>query len=155
MNDTTDTILTEHQHKKITAMKLEIVSAEKLIFSDKVSMVFVMGVMGELGIAPGHTPLVTLLKPGHVRIRRPDNNEEDFYISGGMLEVQPTSVSILADTVIRAEELDEAAALEAKARAEKALHDRAEEVDLARATAELVEAIAQIHTLQKLRKLVK
>ncbi|MDX1900446.1 MAG: F0F1 ATP synthase subunit epsilon [Gammaproteobacteria bacterium] len=133
-------------------LRLDIVSAEKSIFSGVVMAVNVTGEIGELGIAPGHAPLVTTLKPGNVRVMLPDDKEEVFYLSGGMLEVQPFVVTILADTVLRLQELDEKAALEAKARAEKILATKSSEVDVARATAELAEAIAQIRTIQKLRK---
>lgn len=133
-------------------MQLEIVSAEKAIFSGKVSLIHLMGSMGELGITPGHSPLVTRLKPGNIHMILPDNKEEILYVSGGMLEVQPYLVTVLADTVLRAQELDEAAALAAKSRAEKILKEKSTEVNIAQATLELAEAIAQIRTLQKLRK---
>jgi F-type H+-transporting ATPase subunit epsilon len=136
-------------------LRLDIVSAEKAIFSGHAQMVFVTGEMGELGIAPGHTPLLTSLKPGNVRAALADGEEEIFYISSGMLEVQPYVVTVLADTVLRAHDIDEAAALEAKARAEKILEEKATEVDFAKASAELAEAIAQIRAIQRLKKRLK
>src|SRR3989338_5131093 len=102
-------------------LRLDIVSAEKQIFSGEAVMIFVTGEMGELGIAPGHSQLLTSLRPGYVRAVLPDKEEEVFYISGGMLEVQPYIATVLADTVIRADDIDEAAALSAKEQAEKSL----------------------------------
>lgn len=136
-------------------LRLDIVSVEKQIFSGDVEMVFVTGEMGELGIAAGHSQLLTTLRPGFVRALLPNKEEEVFYISGGMLEVQPYIVSVLADTADRAENLDEVAALEAKAQAEKVLAGKASDIDFARATAELAEAIARLRTLQRIRKHVK
>lgn len=133
-------------------LRLDIVSAEKEIFSGEATMVFATGALGELGIAPGHTPLLTALKPGNVRALLANQEEEIFYISGGMLEVQPYIVTVLADTVLRAEDIDEAAALEAKERAEKLLAEKASEIDIARATSELAEAAAQIQAARKLKK---
>src|SRR6185437_7230821 len=115
-------------------------------------MIFLTGEMGELGIAPGHTPLITKLKTGSIRILLSDNVEEIFYVNTGMLEVQPYIVTILADTVVRAKDIDEAAALQAKERAEKALQDRASEIDIAKATTELAEAIAQINAVSRIKK---
>ena len=136
-------------------LRLDIVSAEQEIFSGEAEMVFVTGEMGELGIAPGHTPLLTKLKPGDVRAILPNQQEEVFYISSGMLEVQPYIVTVLADTALRAADIDEKAALEAKENAEKRLSEKITDMDFAKATAELAEAIAQIHTLRKLKKLIK
>jgi len=136
-------------------LRLDIVSAEKQIFSGDVTMVYATGEMGELGIAPGHSQLLTTLRPGHVRVLLPNQEEEVFYISGGMLEVQPYIVSVLADTVIRADDIDEAAALSAKEQAEKALAGKMSKIDIARATVELAEAAAQIRALQQLKKRVK
>lgn len=133
-------------------LRLEVVSAEQEIFSDQVEMVFLTGEMGELGIAPGHTPLITKLKPGNIRALLSANKEEVFYVNSGMLEVQPFNVTILADTIVRAKDIDEAAALHAKERAEKALHDRASDIDIARATKELAEAIAQIDAVNRIKK---
>ena len=140
--------------KNIT-LRLDIVSAEKEIFSGQSSMVFVTGEMGELGIAPGHAPLITSLKPGNVRVLLENGEEDIFYFNGGMLEVQPFVVTILADTAVRARDIDEAAAIEAKERAEKMLANKLTEMDFAKATAELAEAIAQIRAVQKLRKMLK
>ena len=131
---------------------VDIVSAEAEIFSGLATMVFAPGVMGELGILPRHAPLLTKIKPGEVRIRTEDGSVEFFYVSGGMLEVQPHLVTILADTAARAKDLDEAAAQAAKQRAEQVLKDRKGDIDLAQAEAELAEAIAQIKAIQSLRK---
>lgn len=136
-------------------LRLDIVSAERQIFSGEVTMVFVTGEMGELGIAPGHSQLLTTIRPGHVRVVLPNKEEEVFYISGGMLEVQPYIASVLADTAMRADSIDEAAAITAKEQAEKALAGKMTAIDIARATAELAEAVAQIRTLQQLRKKLK
>lgn len=133
-------------------LRLDIVSAEKQIFSGIVDMVFVTGEMGELGIAPGHSQLLTTLKPGYVRTIMPDNNEEVFYISGGLLEVQPYIVSVLADTAMRASDIDEAAAIAAREQAEKALAGKVSQMDIAKATAELAEITAQIRAIQRLKK---
>lgn len=131
---------------------LDIVSAEKQIFSGEVEMVFVTGEMGELGIAPGHSQLLTTLRPGYVRALFKNKEEEVFYISGGMLEVQPYIVSVLADTAMRAADIDEAAAIQAKEQAEKALSGKISAIDLAKATAELAEITAQIRAIQRLKK---
>lgn len=131
---------------------VDIVSAEAAIFSGLATMVFAPGVMGELGIMPRHAPLLTKIKPGEVRIRTEDGNEEFFYVSGGMLEIQPHVITILADTAARAKDLDEAAAQAAKQRAEQVLKDKKGDIDLAQAEAELAEAIAQIKAIQSLRK---
>lgn len=136
-------------------LRLDITSAEREIFSGEAEMVFVTGEMGELGVAPGHTPLLTPIKSGNVRAILPNKQEEVFYISGGMLEVQPYIVTVLADTALRAHDIDESAALAAKERAEKMLSERGTDIDFARATAELTEAIAQIRTVQKLKKQAK
>jgi F-type H+-transporting ATPase subunit epsilon len=133
-------------------LRLDIVSAELLIFSGEVEMIFVTGEMGELGIAPGHAQLLTTLKPGQVRVITKEKQEEVFYISGGMLEVQPYIVTVLADTAIRAENLDEAAALSAKEQAEKALSGKLSTIDLAKATAELERITAQVRAIQRLKK---
>jgi len=140
---------------KSKSLRLDIVSAEKQIFSGEVSMVFVTGELGELGIAPGHSQLLTTLRPGYVRAIFEDQTEEVFYISGGMLEVQPYIVSVLADTAMRATDIDEAAAIAAKEQAEKALAGKASALDVAKATAELAEIAAQIRAVQKLKKRAK
>lgn len=136
---------------KADKLRLDIVSAEQQIFTGEVDMVYVTGEMGELGIAPGHSQLLTTLRPGYVRSIS-GSQEEIFYISGGMLEVQPTIVSVLADTAMRASDIDEAAALVAKAEAEKLLAGKISAIDMAKATAELAEISAQIQTIQRLRK---
>lgn len=131
---------------------VDIVSAEESIFSGLAEFIAAPGQMGELGIYPRHAPLITRIRPGAVRIKVPDRAEEELiFVSGGMLEIQPQLVTILADTAIRGEELDEAKALEAKQNAENALRDRASAVDYARAQAELAEAIAQIQAIRRLR----
>ena len=136
-------------------LRIDIVSAEKAIFSGETEMVFVTGELGELGIAPGHAPLLTSLKPGNIRLLLPDKTEEVFYVSSGMLEVQPFIVTVLADTALRAHDIDEAAAQAVKEHAEKQLAGHAADVDVARATVELAEAIAQIRAIQALKKRVK
>jgi len=133
----------------------DIVSAEESIFSGAVAMVFASGEMGELGIAPRHTPLLTRLKPGQVRVQFEDGNEEFYYVSGGLIEIQPHVVTVLADTAVRATDLDEAAAVQAKEEAEKAIADRQSDMEVAEAQAKLAEAIAQIAALQRYRKKLK
>ena len=130
----------------------DIVSAEEAIFSGLVEMVVAAGTEGDLGITYGHAPLLTALQPGPVRVKKQDGEEEVYYVSGGYLEVQPYTVTILADTALRAGDMDEAAALEAKKAAEHALQNQSGEVDYARATMQLAEAAAQLRTLQALRK---
>lgn len=132
-------------------MHVDIVSAEEEIFSGPAEMVFAPAVMGELGILPRHAPLLTQLKPGEVRIRTGGGEEQFFYVSGGMLEIQPHVVTVLADTALRAKDLDEAAALQAKERAEQALRDKSSEFEYARAQSELAEAVAQLQAIKKLR----
>ncbi|EIC20718.1 F0F1 ATP synthase subunit epsilon [Thiorhodovibrio frisius] len=132
---------------------VDIVSAEGAIHSGMAAMVYAPGEMGELGIAPRHTPLITRLKPGDVRVEDDKGDMEHFYVSGGMLEVQPDVVTVLADTAIRAQNIDEAKALEAKRRAEDALAGKAAEFEYAKAQAELAEAIAQLRAIEKLRKM--
>lgn len=134
---------------------VDIVSAEAQIFSGLAERVVATGGLGELGILPRHTPLLTSLKPGQVRIVKSAEEEEVFYISGGLLEVQPHVVTILADTVVRAADLDEAAAIEAKERAEQALKNRQADIDYAKAASELAEAVAQIQAIRKLKKQAK
>jgi F-type H+-transporting ATPase subunit epsilon len=133
-------------------IKVDIVSAEEQIFSGEAYMVFAPAVMGELGIAPRHTPLISPLKPGEIRLDVGDGKEEFFFISGGILEVQPHLVTVLSDTAIRADDLDEAAAMEAKKRAEEALADQQSDLDVAKARAELAAAAAQIAAIKKFRK---
>ena len=131
---------------------VDIVSAEAEIFSGSAEMVFASGVMGDLGIMPRHTPLLTQLKPGEVRVVISRDVEEVFYVSGGMIEVQPHVVTILADTAARAKDLDEASALAAKEKADQAMKDNTSEFEYALAETELAEAVAQIRAIQKLRK---
>ncbi len=133
---------------------LDIVSAEDEIFSGLAEMVTCTGSFGELGIAPGHAPLLTQLRPGPVTVRRQGGNEEVFYVSGGMLEVQPNTITILADTALRAGDVDEAAALDAQKHAEDVLHNQNTEIDYSRAASELAEAAAQLRTLRATRKKV-
>jgi len=130
---------------------VDIVSAEASIYSGLAEMLYASGEMGELGIAPRHAPLVTRLKPGEVRVNT-GSEELAFYISGGILEVQPHLITVLADTAIRADDLDEAKALEAKKRAEDALADKSATIDFVRAQAELAEAAAQLQAISRLRK---
>ncbi len=132
---------------------VDVVSAEGEIFSGLAEMVFAPGSEGELGIAPRHAPLLTLLKAGEVRVQTPDGEEHHFFVGGGALEVQPTKVTVLADTALRARDIDEAAALAAKQRAEEALKDKAGHITIAEAQAELVRAMAQLKLIERLRKL--
>lgn len=136
-------------------MHVDIVSAEEEIFSGQAEMVFAPALMGEVGISPRHAPLLTPLKPGEVRVQTKPGEQEFFFVSGGILEVQPHVVTVLADTALRAHDLDEAAALEAKQRAEKMLADKQTDIDYAKAQAELIEAMAQLQAIQKLRKIRK
>ncbi|MEJ2093917.1 MAG: F0F1 ATP synthase subunit epsilon [Gammaproteobacteria bacterium] len=133
-------------------IQVDIVSAEKEIFSGEANMVFAPAIMGEVGIAPRHAPLVTRLKPGVVRVQVPDGEEQSIYVSGGILEVQPHVVTVLSDTAERAADLDEAAVLKAKEEAEKALHDREAKIEYAEAEAQLAETIAQLKAIERLRK---
>ena len=132
-------------------IKVDIVSAEGEIHTGEAAMVFAPARMGEVGIAPRHAPMLTTLKPGEVRVQDADGKETAFYITGGMLEVQPSRVMVLADTALRGEQLDEAAALAAQQAAEKALEGASEETDVARAQAELEEARARYRAAQKLK----
>ena len=133
-------------------MHVNIVSAEQEIFSGTCEQVIAPAKMGEVGIYPRHTQLLTQLKAGEVRVVKQGGEEEFYFVSGGMLEVQPHVVTVLADTALRARDLDEAKSLEAKARAEQALADRDSDMDYAAAEAELAEAIAQLQTITRLRK---
>jgi F-type H+-transporting ATPase subunit epsilon len=134
-------------------MQLDIVSAEQLLYSGEVSAVFVTGGDGELGIYPGHLQLLSSIKPGQIRFIHPETHEEDvFYVSGGFIEVQPKLVTVLADTAIRAQDIDETAAMEAKKRAEQILTEKKSNFEYAKAQAELGEAVAQIRALRKLRE---
>ena len=133
------------------ALHVEIVSAEGAIYSGEAKMVFAPARMGEIGIAPRHAPLLTDLKPGSVRVEGEDGEERFFYVTGGVLEVQPHLVTVLADSALHADQLDEDAALAARERAKEALEGRHGEIDLAQAQAELVEAEARYRAAQKLR----
>ena len=132
---------------------VDVVSAEKSLFSGVAEVVIVPGEMGELGIYPRHAPLLTRIKPGSVRLKIPNQAEEELiYVSGGMLEVQPSVVTILADTAIRGADLDEVRSLEAKRAAEEAMKNRTSDMDYAHAQSELAEAVAQLHAIHQLRK---
>jgi len=133
-------------------MHCDIVSAEKEIFSGRVTMVIVSGTIGELGIMPGHAPLLTGINPGPVRLKFDNGEEQVFFASGGFLEVQPGTVTVLADTALRADDLDEAAAQQAKEHAERSLQDRAADFDFSLAAAQLAEASARLRTLEELKK---
>jgi F-type H+-transporting ATPase subunit epsilon len=138
-----------------TTIRCDIVSAEKDIFSGSVKMVVVTGEMGELGIAPKHAPLITRIKPGFVRVTLENGEHSEFYVSGGILEVQPQLVSVLADTAVRAADLDEAKSRLAKEDAERVLANRSEVVEIAEAQTKLAEAMAQLQALERLRKNLK
>ena len=136
----------------MTTIRCDIVSAEAEIFRGEAKMVIATGEAGELGIAPRHAPLITRLKPGQVRVLAENGEEQFFYVSGGILEVQPQVVTVLADTAIRARDLDEAAARRAKENAERLLANRADAVEIAQAQAELLQAVAQLRAIEQLRK---
>lgn len=135
----------------MATIQVDIVSAEGEIYSGTAAMVFAPAKMGEVGIAPRHAPMLTALSPGEVRVQDEDGKEESFYITGGLLEVQPHIVTVLADTALRSDQLDEAAALAAQQDAEEALKGASEETDVARAQAELAEARARYRAAQKLK----
>jgi F-type H+-transporting ATPase subunit epsilon len=136
----------------MATIQVEIVSAEEAIWTGTGVMVFAPAEMGEVGIAPQHAPLLTRLKPGEVRVQQENGDEQFFFISGGLLEVQPNQVTVLSDTAVRAADLDEAQALEAQQQAERDLQDKTSKMDLAKAKAELIQATAQLRALQKLRQ---
>ena len=136
----------------MAVMQCDIVSAEREIFSGTVSMVSATGTVGELGILPGHAPLLTGVRPGAVRLRMENGSEEVFFASGGFLEVQPGVVTILADTALRADDLDEAAALQAKEQAERTLSERGADIDQAQVQAIIADAVAQLRLLDELRR---
>jgi len=138
-----------------TTLRVDIVSAESEIFSGEASMVVATGEMGELGIAPRHAPLITRLKPGQVRVIQDGGEEQFFYVSGGILEVQPQVVTILTDTAMRAKDLDEASAKKAKEEAERLLSNRTDAIEVAEAQAQLAQAMAQLQALERLRKNLK
>jgi F-type H+-transporting ATPase subunit epsilon len=134
-------------------INVDIVSAEGELFSGVAAMVFAPASQGEIGIAPRHAPLVTMLKPGEVRVQLPSGEEHAFYVGGGAIEVQPQRVTVLADTALRAHDLDESRALAAKQRAEELLREQGDSITIAEAQAELVRAVAQIRMLERLRKI--
>jgi F-type H+-transporting ATPase subunit epsilon len=133
-------------------MHLDIVSAEKEIFSGRAEIVIAPAIMGEVGIHARHTPMLTPLKPGEVHITKQGGEEEYIYVSGGMMEVQPSTVTILSDTAVRAQDLDEAAAMEAKQAAEDAIKDREGDMEIAEAQSKLLEAVAQLRMIENFRK---
>ena len=135
----------------MATINVDIVSAEGEIYSGEAGMVFAPAKMGEVGIAPRHAPMLTALRPGEVRVQDTDGKEQSFYITGGMLEVQPQQVTVLADTALRGDQLDEAAALAAQKQAEESLQGAAAEIDITRARAELEEARARYRAAQKLK----
>ena len=135
----------------MASIHVDIVSAEGEIFSGEAEMVFAPGQLGEIGIAPRHAPLLTDLKPGEVRVQTSEGEEQFFYVSGGVLEIQPQLVTVLADSALRAEDLDEAAALEARERAREALEGRHGEIDLEQAQRDLVEAEARYRAAENLK----
>ncbi|MFT7526831.1 MAG: F-type H+-transporting ATPase subunit epsilon [Arenicella sp.] len=137
----------------MNTMQVEVVSAEQEIFSGEATMLIATAVAGELGIYPHHTPLLTNLKPGDVRIQIEGGEELVIYVSGGILEVTPKKVTVLSDTAIRADDLDEAAALEAQRKAEQALKDSTADINYAKAKVELAQAVAQLQALRKMRKI--
>ncbi|WP_329741820.1 F0F1 ATP synthase subunit epsilon [Dyella sp. A6] len=136
-------------------IRVDIVSAEAEIFHGDATMVIATGELGELGITPRHAPLITRLKPGHVEVLQAGGERQQFYVSGGILEVQPQVVTVLADTAKRAADLDEAAAQRAKKEAEDALASRSDELEVAEAQAKLAEALAQLQALERLRRNLK
>ncbi|MFI4969462.1 MAG: F0F1 ATP synthase subunit epsilon [Lysobacterales bacterium] len=138
-----------------STIRCDIVSAEEEIFHGNAQMVIATGELGELGIAPRHAPLITRLKPGQVRVQLENGEEQFFYVSGGILEVQPSVVTVLADTAIRARDLDEAAARKAKDEAERMLANRSDALEVAQAQAQLAQAIAQLQALERLRRSLK
>jgi len=138
-----------------TTIRCDIVSAEAEIFHGAATLVVASGEMGELGITPRHAPLITRLKPGYVRVIAEGAEDQFFYVSGGILEVQPQVVTVLADTAVRAKDLDEAAALRAKDQAERALADHTGKVEIAAAQAQLAQATAQIQAINQLKNALK
>lgn len=139
----------------MTTIRCDIVSAEDEIFHGNVSMVVATGELGELGIAPRHAPLITRLKPGYVRVTLENGEQQEFYVSGGILEVQPQVVTVLADSAARTADLDEATVRKAKEEAERALANRGDAMDIAQAQQRLAEAMAQLQALERLRKNLK
>ena len=135
-----------------STIQCDIVCAQEMIFSGDAAMLIATGVAGELGITPRHAPLMTTLKPGPVRVQMPDGEESVFFVGGGILEVMPHLVTVLADTAVRADDLDEAAARQAKAEAERQLKDYTGKMEIAEAQAKLIEAITQLEALERWRK---
>lgn len=133
-------------------VQCEIVSGEDSIFSGRVEFISATGSLGELGVTPGHTPLLTELKPGPIELRKEGGELDIFFASGGFIEVQPYKVTVLADTALRAKDIDEAAAMDAQKHAREAIADKNTEFEFTRAAAQLAEAAAQLHTLQQIRK---
>ncbi len=138
-----------------TTLRIDIVSAEAALFSGEATLVVATGEMGELGITPRHAPLITRLKPGYVEVEQADGHRQQFYISGGILEVQPQVVSVLADTGVRAADLDEAAAQQARKEAEAVLADAGPELDVSAAQQQLAESLAQLQALARMRNYLK
>ena len=136
----------------LSSVQCDIVSADEALFSGTVSMVIATGSLGEMGITPGHTPLLSDLNPGPVRLVMNDGEEEIYYLSGGYIEVQPTSISILSDSAVRAADIDEASAAAAVKSAEQRIVNQSSDVDFSKATAMLAEATAQLRTVKALRK---
>jgi len=136
-------------------IRCDIVSAHEEIYSGEVAMVFATGIAGELGISPRHAPLITQLKPGPVRVQDSAGEEEFYFVTGGIIEVQPHVVTVMADTAVRGEDLDQAAAEAAKAEAERELADRTGDMEIAEAQAKLAEAVAQLQAMERLRKHLK
>ena len=139
----------------MATIRCDIVSAEEEIFHGEAQMVVATGEEGELGIAPRHAALITRLKPGQVRVHLPNGEEQFFYVSGGILEVQPNVVTVLADTALRAKDLDEAAARRAKEEAERMLANRTDALEIAQAQVQLSQAVAQLQALERLRRNLK
>ena len=139
----------------MTTIRCDIVSAHEEIFSGEASMVFATGLVGELGISPRHAPLITQLKPGPVRVQKPNGEEVIFFVGGGILEVQPHVITVLADAAVRAADLDQAAAERARDEAERELADRTGEMEVAEAQAKLADAMAQLQALERFRRKVK
>ncbi|WP_019672157.1 F0F1 ATP synthase subunit epsilon [Psychrobacter lutiphocae] len=135
----------------MATLQCRVVSAREEIYAGDISMLIATGVDGEIGILAGHTPLITLLKPGSMRIQTPDGNEEIVYVSGGVLEVQPKMVTVLADTAVRADDLDEAKIIEARKKAEQMLVNQSETLQTNAALASLAESVAQLQTIRKYR----
>lgn len=142
-------------HDMASTIRCDIVSAEEEIFHGEAQLVVATGEEGELGIAPRHAALITRLKPGQVRVLRENGEELFFYVSGGILEVQPSVVTVLADTALRAKDLDEAAAQRAKEEAERTLANRTDALEVAQAQAQLAQAVAQLQALERLRRTLK